>query len=138
MILKVHSAPSKWRYRLKLHLAAGMALNSFTAYGVGYVAVNGRRYEKSLIITPTEIVSDWRPLDFNELEPDDLGRAVELNPALVVLGTGTTLRFPAATVLQPLVRAQIGWEIMDTPAACRTYNILVQEGRRVACAVLIG
>jgi uncharacterized protein len=91
-----------------------------------------------LIVTPTEIIADWGPDDFSKLAPDDLARAVALNPALVLLGTGTMLRFPATTVLQPLVRAQIGWEIMDTPAACRTYNILAQEGRRVACAVLIG
>jgi uncharacterized protein len=91
-----------------------------------------------LIVTPATIIEDWCVGSFAALSAQHLTTVVYLHPAVFILGTGQALRFPSAQVLVPLAQAQIGWEIMDTPAACRTFNILMQEGRNVACGILVG
>jgi uncharacterized protein len=122
---------------LKLHVANTGANNAFTGYGPEHVAINGTRYTQSLIVTPGRIINDWCVGAFAALTAQDLTPVLALHPAVFILGTGPKLRFPSAEILRPLAQAQIGWEIMDTPAACRTYNILMQEGRNVACAILL-
>jgi uncharacterized protein len=122
---------------LKLHLEAAGALNSFTGYGEGYVVVNGRRIEKSVVVLPGRIVEDWNAGSFDELAPEHLELVAGLGCEIVLLGTGAKLRFPRAEIIAPLVRAGIGVEVMDLRAACRTYNILMAEERKVAAALLI-
>lgn len=114
-----------------------MRRNAFTAYGQGYVAVNGVRYQSSLVVLPDRIVEDWNVQDFASLAQSDLGALASLKPELVLLGTGDLLRFPDSKLLASLAAAGIGAEIMDTRAACRTYNILAEEGRNVAAALII-
>jgi uncharacterized protein len=123
---------------VKLHLAGPSALNTFTGYGPGYVLVNQQRYEKSLVVLPGQPVQDWPPVRFEELAPEYFELVLALSPEIVLLGTGATLRFPRPEVTRPLIEAGIGVEVMDIQAACRTYNILVAEERKVAAALLLG
>jgi uncharacterized protein len=122
---------------LKLHLSQNSRRNAFTAYGQGYVAVNGVRYETSLIVMPDRIAEDWKVQNFESLVQDNIEALAALKPELVLLGTGDVLRFPDPRLLVNLTNAGIGAEVMDTRAACRTYNILSEEGRNVAAALII-
>jgi uncharacterized protein len=100
------------------------------------VAVNGLRYESSLVVLPDRI-ENWPVQNFEALTPEAIGALTLLKPELLLLGTGDTLRFPDSRFLADLAVAGIGAEIMDTRAACRTYNILADEGRHVAAALII-
>lgn len=122
---------------MKFHLADAPDLNLFTAYDSGYVAVNHKRYQSSLIVLPDRIVEDWPPHSFESLAAPHFEALLEFNPEIVLLGTGSALRFPHPRLTQALIQARIGVEVMDTPAACRTYNILAGEGRKVAAALLL-
>jgi uncharacterized protein len=122
---------------VKLHLSGPSGLNTFTAYGPGYVAVNGRRHDRSLVVLPDRVVEDWAASTFDALAAEHLAALVGHSPEIVLLGTGAVLRFPPPEITRPLVEARIGLEVMDVQAACRTYNILVAESRRVAAALLL-
>ena len=112
--------------------------NSFTGYGEGYVEINRRRHGASLVVDAVRLVTDWPVTSVEGLAADHMAAIVEFNPEIVLLGTGAALRFPEPALLAPLYRAGIGVEVMDTPAACRTYNILLGEGRNVVAAVIVG
>lgn len=122
---------------MKLHLSHVAGTNTFTAYGAGYVSVNGQRFERSLIVLPDRILPDWAPENFDALAPEHLDTLVGAAPEVVLLGTGAQLRFPRPEITRALVEARIGLEVMDAQAACRTFNILVAEGRKVAAALLL-
>lgn len=122
---------------MKLHLSQNTGQNMFTAYGDGYVLVNQQRYETSLIVMPDQLVRDWEPRSFEQLAIEHFAQIAALQPEIVLLGTGKALHFPHPRLSQPLTQARIGFEVMDTYAAARTYNILMGEGRRVAAALLI-
>lgn len=122
---------------MKLHLSQNARRNAFTAYGQGYVAVNGVRYETSLIVMPDRIAEAWNVRSIELLVQDNIEPLAALKPELVLLGTGDVLRFPDPRLLVSLTQAGIGAEVMDTRAACRTYNILAEEGRNVAAALII-
>jgi uncharacterized protein len=92
---------------------------------------------QSLIVTGQQLIIDWEPNQPHELNASHLDAVLELEPELVLLGTGTRQHFPAMDILLPLHRAQIGIEVMDTAAACRTFNILVGEGRHVVAALMM-
>jgi uncharacterized protein len=87
------------------------------------------------VVTPERILRDWRPRSVEELEARDLEALVALGAEIVLIGTGAVQRFPAPEVLAPLRGRRIGVEVMDTAAACRTYNILVAEGRSAAAVI---
>lgn len=106
-------------------------------YGPGSVTISEQNYTTSLIVCPERIISDWPPQVFTDLSALHLEAIAELQPELVILGTGQDLHFPSAEVLEPLLAKSIGFEIMDTGAACRSYNILVSEGRRVVAGLLM-
>ncbi len=91
----------------------------------------------SVVVTPQRLLTDWAPQHHRELEPRHLENLLVLEPELVLLGTGRRLHFPPAAVTEPLLRRGIGVEVMDTAAACRTYNFLMADGRRVAAALLM-
>jgi uncharacterized protein len=111
--------------------------NLFTGYGEGYVAVNGARHSASLVVSGDRLITDWPARALEDLMPDHLAAIVELKPEIVLLGTGAAFRFPEPALLAPLYKAGIGVEVMDTPAACRTYNILLGEGRNVVAALIV-
>jgi len=123
---------------LKLHLDPATAKNAITGYGEGYVMVNGQRFERSLVVLPDRILLDWPPNRFDDLAPEHLAALVGLDREIILLGTGARLRFPRPEIMQSLTRSGVGVEVMDVQAACRTYNILLAEDRRVAAALLIG
>lgn len=121
---------------MKLHLSSTAGLNIFTAYGEGYVAVNHRKYEENLIVLPDSVTPDWSTATVATLAAEDMDKLLSLGAEIVLLGTGSRLRFPAGALLRPFAPAGIGLEVMDLQAACRTYNILAAEGRKVAAALL--
>jgi uncharacterized protein len=122
---------------LKLHLARSDDQNTFTGYGVGYVMVNAVRYEHSLVVLPDRPVEAWAVAGVETLRQEDFGFLAGLGAEIVLVGTGDSLRFLHPRLMQSLARARVGVEVMDTRAACRTYNILVAEGRKVAAALIL-
>src|SRR5690606_27349610 len=106
-------------------------------YGEGYVSINDRRFEHALVVAPEGEVIDWDAASFDELAPRHFEALLEHSPEIVILGTGSKLRFPHPRLTQPLARAAVGLEVMDSHAACRTYNILMAEGRAVVAAIFV-
>ncbi len=127
----------KWRLILKLHLSKQVEKNIFSGYGAGYVVVNNKRYENSMITMPDKIIEDWQAPTVEKLTEEHFELLIPYEPEIILLGTGATLRFPSPLVTKNLLESKIGVEVMDTNAACRTYNILMAEGRNVAAALLI-
>lgn len=122
---------------MKLHPANFSQQYIFTGYGDGYVSINQVRYEKNLIVLPDHLIEDWPVMSVAQLEVQHFESLVQHTPEIIILGTGAEHQFPNHTLLSQLAKMGIGIEIMDTKACCRTYNILVEEGRRVAAALLI-
>jgi len=120
---------------MKLHATPTGSLNAFTAYGEGFVAVNGTRHEASVLVLP-ESVQPWRAPAFDALAAEDFASLAAMDLEIVLLGTGSRLRFPHPSLTRALAEARIGLEVMDLRAACRTFNVLVAEQRRVAAALL--
>ncbi|MGA0114023.1 MAG: Mth938-like domain-containing protein [Burkholderiales bacterium] len=120
---------------MKLHLASPKNRNIFTGHGPGYVAVNGAAYRAPLLVTVDSIVDDWPVSGIAMLTAEAVRRLLDHTPEIIILGTGAAQQFPEPAALQPLYAARIGLEIMDTPAACRTYNFLAAEERRVLAAM---
>ena len=111
--------------------------NVFTEYGEGYVRLGVVEYRENLIVTTDKITTGWASGGFDSLTAEDFATIAALEPDVVILGTGKALRFPHPRLTRALTDARIGLEVMDTPAACRTFNILAAEGRKVAAAILI-
>lgn len=122
---------------MKLQLAQLGDTNLFTAHGADHVMVNGERYGQSLVVLADEVRSDWTAGGFEQLAEAHFAYFLEIKPDVVLLGTGAKQRFPHPRLYRALTDAGIGIECMSTPAACRTYNILVAESRKVAAAILI-
>jgi uncharacterized protein len=122
---------------MKLHSSVTTGLLSITSYDAGHIAVNGRSLTKSFLLTPQRLVENWPPASVEELTEDHLLAVAALDCPIVLLGTGARQRFPARTLMRPLIGRQVGVEVMDSHAACRTYNILMAEGRNVAAALII-
>jgi uncharacterized protein len=122
---------------LKLHLSGLSDQNMITGYGDDYVMINQIRYENSLIVLPDHIIENWQAKTFEQMEAGHFECLASFQPEIVLLGTGANLQFPHHTLMQTLSQSGVGIEVMDTHATCRTYNILVDEGRRVAAALLI-
>jgi len=110
-------------------------VNTITGYGEGYVMINGERRASSVVVLPDR-VEPWQAGAFDTLTPDDFQFLKSLGAEIVLLGTGPRQRFPHPRLTAELAKAGIGLEVMDLQAACRTYNILVAEERKVAAALL--
>jgi uncharacterized protein len=106
-------------------------------YGPGWVSVNGERVEHSVVLGSQGERLDWQCVDFASLTADHFAQLAASSPELIIFGSGLRLRFPPPAWLAPLMQRRIGVETMDTLAACRTYNILAGEGRRVIAALLL-
>lgn len=111
--------------------------NIIRAYSVSEIVINGRTYHSSVLVTPDQVDDSWQPTHADELTESDFEAVLPLKPQLVILGTGARQIFPPASVYLPLIKAGIGIEIMDTQAACRTYNIVSSEGRSVVAALIL-
>lgn len=121
---------------MKLHISNTAGINLFTAYGEGYVAVNHEKHEQNLVLLPDSLLPGWSTATVETLTEADMQKLLGLGVEIVLLGTGNRLHFPAGALMRPFAPAGIGLEVMDLQAACRTYNILASEGRRVAAALL--
>ncbi|MHB0974154.1 MAG: Mth938-like domain-containing protein [Thiobacillus sp.] len=123
---------------MKLHLNRDAGQLLFTGYGEDHVLINGQRHEASLLLTTRGIeIAPWAGLGFDALSAAHFEWIARRELDILLLGTGTRLRFPHPSLTRALVEARIGLEVMDVGALCRTYNILVTEGRSVGAAVLI-
>jgi uncharacterized protein len=120
---------------MKLHASAPSPAQTITAYGEDYVKVNGQRRDSSAVITPERTV-EWENRTFDALTREDFAFLAGLDVDILLLGTGPRQRFPHPRLTAPLAAARIGLEVMDLKAACRTYNILVAEERKVGLALL--
>ena len=121
---------------MKLHASGPSRYNVITGYGEDHVLVNGERHESSLIVLPDEVLS-WPVSDFAHLKENDFQTLEKLKVEIVLLGTGPKQRFPHPRLTAALTGARIGLEVMDLKAACRTFNILVAEERKVAAALML-
>jgi uncharacterized protein len=121
---------------MKFHLSTAEG-NMFTGHGADYVRLGVVEYRDNVLVTPERIVTGWTAGGFDTLTEADFAALAELKPEVVLLGTGASLRFPHPRLTRALTDAGIGVEVMDTPAACRTFNILAAEGRRVVAAVIL-
>ncbi|MDQ3197506.1 MAG: Mth938-like domain-containing protein [Burkholderiales bacterium] len=122
---------------MKLSSSPREGKNFCTGYGEGFVLVNGQRFDRNLIVLPERLIADWDVDSFENLSARNFDFLLSLQPGILLLGTGRHLRFPHPRLSASLVQANVGLEVMDTHAACRTYNVLVEEGRKVAAALLI-
>jgi uncharacterized protein len=122
---------------MKFHITQAEGRNLFTGYGEGYVAINHQRFEHPVLVAPANDVREWDVPAFDKLTAAHFDSLLELKPEIVILGTGDKQRFPRPEITRALASAAIGFEAMDTKAACRTYNILMAEGRHVVAAILI-
>ena len=122
---------------MKLHLANLGDTKLFTGYADDHVMVNKVRFDTSLVVMAEEVRTDWNIQSFDALSEAHFEYFLALKPEVLLLGTGMRQRFPHPRLYRALTDAGIGVECMDTPAACRTYNILVAEDRKVIAAILI-
>ncbi|MEJ2699077.1 MAG: Mth938-like domain-containing protein [Desulfuromonadales bacterium] len=106
------------------------------SYSRDGLVISETRYTGSVIVMPDSIIDDWPPRCFADLAVQHVQTLADLGPEILLLGTGARLRFPEQHILAPLTFGNIGYEIMDTGAACRAYNFLSAEGRRVVAALL--
>jgi len=111
--------------------------SSVTGYGPGWVAVNGEKITSSVVISAAGARFSWDCADFADLQVGHFNRIAEMDVELVIFGSGARIQFPNPALLQALYTKRIGVETMDTQAACRTYNFLAGEGRKVAAALLL-
>lgn len=103
----------------------------------GEVRIGDRTLRKDVVITPDREVREWPSGDVEQLEESDFSSLLALAPEVIVLGTGWTSVMPPRELVFALARRGVGFEAMTTPAACRTFNILVQEERRAAAVLLL-
>ena len=121
---------------MKFTLESNAAVNLITAYGNGEICLRERTLRGSVIVAPTEVIEDWAVSSIEDLVMSALEPVLALAPDLIVLGTGNRLRFPPHGLRSQVTARGIGFEVMDTAAACRTYNVLVLEGRKVVAALI--
>jgi Uncharacterized conserved protein len=122
---------------MKLHLDKPTASNIIHGYAPGEVKINDEVITRSLVVMPEQLIRDWPPQQMEELSETHLEVVAALEPEVVLLGTGKRLTFPPAKFTAFFLARGIGLEVMDTAAACRTYNILMAEDRKVAAALLM-
>ncbi len=122
---------------MKLQLDTGSGNQTILSYTANAIRLPLHTLERSFILCPDRLITDWTPQTLAELTPAHLHPVLALDPEIVLLGTGARLCFPAAEILTPLRTRQIGFEVMDTAAACRCYNVLLSEGRRVVAALFM-
>jgi uncharacterized protein len=127
----------RYRTQVRFTLEPASQANLIRGYSDAGLRIGEQLIGRSCIVTAERLITEWPPLIFAELAPGHLETIFALAPELVLLGTGTTQRFATAAVRDEFVRRGIGLEVMQLGAACRTFNVLVQEDRRVAAALFL-
>lgn len=107
------------------------------SYQPGTITINDKTLSSSVIITPTQLIETWAPQSVAELTSDSFAIIADLRPDILLIGTGASIIFIPAEMYGQLINLGIGVELMDTRAACRTYNALSAENRNVAAALII-
>jgi uncharacterized protein len=122
---------------VKLQSDPHSGANTITGYGDGYIEINKIPYSHAVLLSSDGEILEWAVKSFEELSSSDFAQMTSLKPELIIIGTGKRQRFPKPELLKTLIEAKLGFEIMDSQAACRTYNILVGEGRQVLLALIV-
>jgi uncharacterized protein len=122
---------------MKIALDTASNVNVVKAYEPGEVQIRDKHYRRSLIVLPNWLMNDWVPDSVTQLRSVHFNPVLEHRPELLILGTGETQVFPEPATFMTLMDLGIGCEVMDNAAACRTYNILLSEDRRVALALIL-
>ncbi len=122
---------------MKLHLTQADGKQLITGYSQDWISINNLIYPQSLVVLPDELLLDWVVSDFDNLIEANFECLLGYQPEVVLLGTGATHRFIRPHLIQTLTATNIPVECMTTDAACRTYNILMAEGRKVAAALIL-
>jgi uncharacterized protein len=122
---------------MKLTDDSGGALQLVRSYAPGELRIAEEVVRTSCLLSPERLIKDWRPQTVDDLRAEDLEAIFELRPEIVVLGSGTRQKFPEYSLLAQVMSRGIGCEVMDTGAACRTYNVLVSEDRRAVAALFV-
>jgi uncharacterized protein len=122
---------------MKFTLENSAAVNAVTRRAPGEVHVGGRPYRTSLVISPGQVIEDWPVSDAASLAEEALEAALSLAPEIILLGTGETQIFPEPRLYAAVAARGVGFEVMDNGAACRTYNVLLAEGRNVVLALIL-
>mgnify|MGYP003604623444 FL=1 len=121
---------------MKMH-ADRTDVQTISGYGPGWVAINKEEFTHSLIVGSRGERILWNCSRYEDLTPEHFAQLANLDPEVVIFGSGTKGRLPPPAWLATLMSKRIGLESMDTQAACRTYNILAGEGRNVVAALLL-
>jgi uncharacterized protein len=122
---------------VKLQSDPHSGANTITGYGDGYIEINKIPYSHAVLLSSDGEILEWGVKSFEDLNPADFTQMASLKPELIIIGTGKRQRFPKPELLKALIEAKVGFEVMDSQAACRTYNILVGEGRQVLLALVV-
>ncbi|MGK0272035.1 MAG: hypothetical protein ACI88H_002701 [Cocleimonas sp.] len=136
-MMKLYNADTKELETMKFAEDHNSANYKISGYEQGSIAINGLPHNHSLVLSPMELLSDWEPTKYSELNSDHLDAIYAMKPEIIILGTGPKQIFPPAEILRRLAKEQIGYEIMDTQAACRTFNILMAEDRKVVAGMFL-
>ncbi|WP_062311257.1 Mth938-like domain-containing protein [Polynucleobacter sinensis] len=122
---------------MKLQSDPHSGANTITGYGDGYVEINKTPYSHAVLLSSDGEIQQWSVKSFDDLAMAHFSQMAALKPELIIIGTGIRQRFPRPELLKTLIEAKIGFEVMNSQAACRTYNILVGEGRQVLLALIV-
>lgn len=122
---------------MELNLDTGEGHYQIRAYTKDFIQINEQKICHSLIVMPDKLINPWSPHTITDLTTEDLQIIIDLQPSIVLLGSGENLAFPHPQLLNTFYQQKIGIEVMNNGAACRTYTVLMSEGRNVAAALLI-
>lgn len=122
---------------MKLNIDSNSAKYVINAYETGRITVNNQVYSQSLIVTSDQLINQWEPARVEQIDATHIRYLVGLNPEIILLGTGKTLQFPHPELISIAMQQGIGFEVMDTGSACRTFNILLAEDRNIAAALIM-
>ena len=122
---------------MKMSLDGAEGTYRIQGYADGEIRINDVRYNRSLLVTPDTLVTEWGPASVEAARTSDFAAVHELDPEVVLLGTGVRQTFPSRELMLSVMETGVGLEVMDTASACRTYNVLMSEGRRVVAALII-
>ena len=122
---------------MKLTLEPLARIHLIRGYSDSEILIGEQSVRSSCIVSARELITEWEPANFGEFAPEHLEKILALDPELILLGTGPVQRFVSASLRAALAARRVGLETMQLGAACRTYNVLVQEERRVAAALFL-
>jgi len=121
--------------KFTLHRPANVHL--IRGYAADHIRIGEQVFRSTVVVTPERIITDWPPADITSMDAAHLDVLCALEPEIVLIGSGTQQRFPDHTLIARAMARGIGLEVMDTGAACRTYNVLASEDRRVLAALFL-